>query len=132
MVLDHIPAGVSTDGYDMEMRIEDSRDALHLHAADEHAALMEAIADEVKRIIYTHTDLNATDVRYKISSQSFGQGVVVFSLTEEATALPELFEGIVQEWNGENYTELRAEGVDMSPDYDMPEEEYKYVFHYGG
>lgn len=131
-MLDHIPASVDPSGTKAEFQIEENRDALHLHAADEHAALVEAVASYVKTVITQNTDVRATDVAYKIESESFGEGALIISVPEEAPALPSLVTQAIEPFRGDDYLDLRAEGYDISPDYDMPADDYKYAFHYGG
>lgn len=130
-MLEHIPAGVNPSGYEAELHIEENRDAIHLNAADEHAALMEAIASYAKNIITKYEDVRSTDVRYKIESESFGVGAMIIGVPEKAPALPDFITELVEIFRGNDYVELRAEGFDISPDYDMPSQDYKYVFHYG-
>lgn len=131
-MLDHIPASVDPSGPKAEFQIEENRDALHLNAADEHAALVEAVASYIKTVITQHTDVRATDVAYKIESESFGEGALVMSVPEEAPALPKMVQQAIEPFRGDEYLTLRAEGYDLSPEYGMPEDDYKYAFHYGG
>jgi len=129
-MLNHIPASVSPSSYATQLKVEQKREGLHLHAADEHAALVEAIANQAKIIITEHIDVPSTDVRYRIVSESFGVGALVIGVPEEAPALPELITQLAEPFRGEDYFTLRAEGKDISPDYDMPSSDYKYVFNY--
>lgn len=130
-MLEHIPAGVDPSGHKAQFQIEENRDALHLHAADEHAAFIEAVASYAKTVITSHEDVRSTDVRYKVESDSFGVGALIIGVPEEAPALPEMITEMIEPFRGADYVDLRAEGYDISPDYDMPADDYKYVFHYG-
>lgn len=131
VMLEHIPAGVNPSGHKAQLRIENNQDALQLHAADEYAAFIEGVASYMKLIIHKFEDVRNTDISYKIESEEFGQGALLFAIPEEAPALPDLFNQLVEPFYGDDYVELRAEGYDISPDYGMPESDYKYVFHYG-
>lgn len=132
-MLEHIPAGIDPKSYKSEMQIEENRDAVHLHAADEHAAIVEAVASYVKTIITKYgDDVRSTDVSYSIQSESFGVGALILSVPEEAPALPKLVTELIEPFRGDEYIELRAEGYNISPNYGMQGDGYKYVFHYGG
>jgi hypothetical protein len=130
-MFDHIPAGVDPSGHSIQLQIEDTRDGLHMEAADEHGAFMEAIAKQAQRILTEYENLSRRDFSYEVTSSEYGAGAMVFSLPEEASAFPSLIHRMVEPFRGEGYVELRAEGNTVSPDYGMDSEGYKYVFHYG-
>lgn len=131
-MLEHIPAGVNPDGHEARISINNHRDAVHTDAADEHAAFIDGVGNYVKQILreYENERLRHRDIL--VQSRSYGEGALVIAVSEEAPALPELVTALVDGFRTEDYIELRAEGIDISPDYDMPEDRYKYVFHYGG
>lgn len=126
-MFDTIPAGVDPSGFDAESRIEQMRESLQLHASDEHAALVEAVANYTKSIIMQYTDVPATSISYKYDATEFGVGALVFSVPEEMPAIIDIVTQAVEPFRGDEFIELREEGTDVQ--YDMPQD-YTYVFHY--